>query len=112
MSEDDKRRRGCCGPVPAALPDESVARLADLFKALGDATRLQMLHMLIAADGEICVCDFTQAFGLRQPTVSHHLARLRDAGLVQAEHRGVWTYYSPAPDLPPAVRAMLEGARA
>lgn len=112
MSIDERRRRGCCDPVPPALPDEKVEGLAAVFKALGDPTRLQMLHMLLAADGPICVCDFTQAFGVSQPTVSHHLAKLRDAGLVDADHRGIWTYYALRPGLPPQVQALLESVRA
>lgn len=112
MSMEEKRRRGCCEPVPRALPNERAEELAAVFKALGDPTRLQMLYMLVAADGAICVCDFTQAFGVSQPTVSHHLAKLRDAGLVEAEHHGIWTYYTLGPGLPPEVRALLEGVRA
>jgi ArsR family transcriptional regulator len=98
--------------VPPALPQARSDRLAEIFRAAGDPTRLQMLYMLQEASDPICVCDFTQAFGVRQPTVSHHLAKLRDAGLVEAEHHGIWTYYTLGPGLPPEVRALLEGVRA
>ena len=112
MSIGTKRRRGCCDPVPPALPQDRAERLGAVFKAVGDATRVQMLHMLLEADDAICVCDFTQAFGVSQPTVSHHLAKLRDAGLVDAQHRGIWTYYALRRDLPQEVRVMLETLRA
>lgn len=106
-TEQETRRRGCCGPVPAALPQERAARLAEFYKAAGDPTRVQMLHMLQASEEPICVCDFTQAFGVSQPTVSHHLGKLRDAGIVRAERHGIWTYYSLRRDLPPDVLALL-----
>ena len=105
------RTRGCCAPVPPALPQERAAWLANLFKAAGDPTRLQMLHMLQAAADPLCVCDFTKVFGVSQPTVSHHLGKLRDAGLVHAERRGIWTYYSVRRDLSAEVRALLNTMR-
>jgi ArsR family transcriptional regulator len=71
---------------------------AGLFKALGDAHRLTMIATLARADGEVCVCDFTSALPLNQPTVSHHLKILRDAGLVTCERRGTWVYYRLADD--------------
>jgi ArsR family transcriptional regulator len=70
---------------------------AALFKALGDPYRLTILATLTSAD-EVCVCDFTAALPLNQPTVSHHLRVLRDAGLVTCERRGTWVYYQLAPD--------------
>ncbi len=68
-----------------------------LFKALGDPHRLTMLATLARADDEVCVCDFTSALPLNQPTVSHHLKILRDAELVTWERRGTWVYYRLAP---------------
>jgi ArsR family transcriptional regulator, arsenate/arsenite/antimonite-responsive transcriptional repressor len=70
-------------------------RTADsgLFKALGDPHRLAMLATLARADDEVCVCDFTGALPLEQPTVSHHLRILREAALVTCERRGTWVYY-------------------
>jgi ArsR family transcriptional regulator len=77
---------------PAAARD-----LAGLFKALADPTRVAIVNRLAAGE-ECCVCDLTDAFALSQPTVSHHLRILRDAGLVDAERRGTWGYYRLVPD--------------
>jgi ArsR family transcriptional regulator len=77
-------------------------------RALADPTRVQMIHMLRAATEPICVCDFTAAFDLGQPTVSHHLAKLRDAGLVEATRHGLWAFYRLNPDLSPAARQAVE----
>lgn len=86
----------CC---PEASVDEADRSLdAGLFKALGDAHRLTMIATLARADDEVCVCDFTSALPLNQPTVSHHLKILRDAGLVTCERRGTWVYYRLADD--------------
>jgi ArsR family transcriptional regulator len=93
------RVKGCCAPVAEPVPHEAADQLALLFKALADPTRVQMLHMLKAASEPICVCDFTAAFDLGQPTVSHHLARLKDAGLVSSFKRGVWSFFSLRDDL-------------
>jgi ArsR family transcriptional regulator len=81
----------CCPPVTV----DPVDRAADaaLFKALGDAHRLTILATLARAEDEVCVCDFTSGLPLNQPTVSHHLKILRDAGLVTSERRGTWVYY-------------------
>lgn len=102
------RVRGCCQPLAEPLPRPRADQVAALFKALADPTRLQMLHTLRAASEPVCVCDFTAAFDLGQPTVSHHLARLRDAGLVTSSRRGVWTFHALAPDLSATARAALE----
>ena len=85
-----------CSPATAldAL-DRSAA--ATLYKALGDPHRLTILATLTKAD-EVCVCDFTSALPLNQPTVSHHLRVLREAGLIVSERRGTWVYYRLAPD--------------
>ena len=86
----------CCPPVEV----DSIDRTNDaaLFKALGDPHRLTMLATLARADDEVCVCDFTSALPLNQPTVSHHLKTLRDAKLVTCERRGTWVYYRLAAD--------------
>jgi len=81
----------CCPPA-AVDPLDRTADAA-LFKALGDPHRLTMLATLARADDEVCVCDFTGALPLNQPTVSHHLRILREAGLVTCERRGTWVYY-------------------
>ena len=101
------RIKGCCQPVAAPIPAEQAGELAALHRAMADETRLQMLHMLKSAPEPICVCDFTAAFDLAQPTVSHHLARLRDAGLVTSFKRGIWAFYRIADDLSPAAAAAL-----
>ena len=101
------RVKGCCVPVEPALPAPQVDELAGIFKALADPTRVQMLHMLRAASEPVCVCDFTATFELGQPTVSHHLAKLKDAGLVSSFRRGVWSFFSIRDDLSPAARQAL-----
>jgi len=102
------RIRGCCQQLATTLPVSQAERLATLFKAFADPTRVQMLHMLKAASEPICVCDFTAAFDLGQPTVSHHLAKLREAGLVTSSKRGIWTFHSIAPRLIPVAQALLD----
>jgi ArsR family transcriptional regulator, arsenate/arsenite/antimonite-responsive transcriptional repressor len=87
----------CCGPDTAVMPAEAAAELALTFKALADPTRVSIVNRLASAD-ECCVCDLTDAFDLSQPTVSHHLRILRDAGLVVAERRGTWAYYQLVPE--------------
>jgi DNA-binding transcriptional ArsR family regulator len=86
----------------ALLPAEVLSRdfepVATLLKAVADPYRLTMLATLAATDGGVCVCDFTDAFPLNQPTVSHHLRILRDAALVTCERRGTWVYYRLAGD--------------
>src|SRR5258708_24948216 len=102
------RTKGCCVAVAPPLPDARADGLAALFKALADPTRVQMLHMLKAASEPICVCDFTAAFNLGQPTISHHIARLKDAGLVSSFKRGVWSFYSLRDDLSAASKSALQ----
>jgi ArsR family transcriptional regulator len=101
------RVKGCCVAVAPLLPEQQADDLAALFRALADPTRVQMLHLLQAATEAICVCDFTAAFDLGQPTVSHHLAKLKDAGLVSSFKRGVWSFYQLRQDLPEPAKAVL-----
>ncbi|MFE0173318.1 ArsR/SmtB family transcription factor [Streptomyces sp. NPDC059002] len=86
---------GCCpGLLTAPLGEEQAVELAKVFKALGDPVRLRLLSMIASREGgEICVCDLTPAFDLSQPTISHHLKLLRQAGLIDCERRGTWVYY-------------------
>ncbi len=86
---------GCCpGLLTAPLVADEAGELARVFKALGDPVRLQLLSMIASrAGGEVCVCDLTPAFDLSQPTISHHLKLLREAGLIDGERRGTWVYY-------------------
>jgi ArsR family transcriptional regulator len=81
----------CCPPAQVDLTDRTAD--ASLLKALADPHRLTMLATLARADDEVCVCDFTAALPLEQPTVSHHLKILREAGLVTCERRGTWVSY-------------------
>ncbi|MBJ7609438.1 MAG: helix-turn-helix transcriptional regulator [Candidatus Dormibacteraeota bacterium] len=87
------RVKGCCQPVAAPLSDARVDELSAIYRALGDPTRVQIVHILAAAAEPVCVCDFTAAFDLGQPTISHHLSKLRDAGIVTSTKRGVWAFY-------------------
>ena len=81
----------CCEPPP--LPKEEAADLVQLFRALGDETRLQIVRLLGQQAEPLCVCNVEAAFNLAQPTISHHLKVLREAGLVTTERHGVWIYY-------------------
>jgi ArsR family transcriptional regulator len=85
----------CCNPVTAGVLDvEAAERLARVFKALGDPTRLRLLSLVAAhEDGEACICDLTAPVGLSQATVSHHMKQLVDAGLLTREQRSKWAYY-------------------
>ena len=91
------------------MPAGAAAELAATFKALGDPTRVAIVNRLTTAEA-VCVCDLTAAFDLSQPTISHHLKILRDAGLVEAERRGTWAYYRLVPDAIDALRDVF-GAR-
>jgi ArsR family transcriptional regulator len=82
----------CCPPGAEPLPREQRQQLARRFKALADPARVGIVNML-SADDEVCVCTLTEELGLSQPTVSHHLRLLREAGLVSVEKRGTWSYY-------------------
>jgi ArsR family transcriptional regulator len=98
----------CCGPQTPALPEAAREELAARFKALADPTRVAIVNRLAAAD-EVCVCDLTDAFELSQPTVSHHLKVLREAGLVESSRRGTWAYYRLVPETIDALRGALGG---
>ncbi|MGO4295390.1 ArsR/SmtB family transcription factor [Glutamicibacter sp. MCAF14] len=90
----------CCAPSPgeAILHAGEAEALALRFKALGDPNRLRILSIVSASESaETCVCDLPEPLGLKQPTVSHHLKILVDAGILHREKRGVWAYYSVVP---------------
>jgi ArsR family transcriptional regulator len=94
LGQSDESRACCPGLVTAPLDDDQAAELAKLFKALGDPVRLRLLSMIASrSGGEVCVCDLTPAFDVSQPTISHHLKLLRQAGLIDCERRGTWVYY-------------------
>jgi ArsR family transcriptional regulator len=101
--------RLCCASVLAApLDDSQAAELARGFAALADPARLQILSILAAAPaGEVCACDFVDPTGKSQPTVSHHLKVLSDAGLVRGERRTKWVWYRLVPERLDGLRAAL-----
>lgn len=89
----------CCDPV--VYPDVERAqamRMAEVAKALGDPIRLQLVDVLRQHAGKVCVCELVPLFDVSQPTLSHHLGKLRAAGIVDSERRGLWAYYYVRPD--------------
>ena len=101
LTPKSKRPAGkpCCEPVvyPDVERDQAV-RMAELAKALGDPIRLQLIDVLRRHAGKVCVCELVPLFDISQPTLSHHLKKLRAAGLVDCERRGLWAYYYVIPD--------------
>ena len=85
----------CCAPLGAAvLSDAEAAATADLFKALADPARVRAINLLATSNEPVCICNLIEPLGLSQPTVSHHMRKLLDAGLVEREQRGRWAYFS------------------
>lgn len=99
----------CCAPVTAAVLDEDQAtELAALLKVLADPARLRLLSLVAAAEaGEACACDLVEPVGRSQPTVSHHLSVLVDAGLLTRDKRGRWAWYRVVPERLDAIRDAL-----
>ena len=100
----------CCDPV--VYPDVERAeaeRIAEVAKALGEPIRLQLVDVLRKHAGKVCVCELTPLFDVSQPTVSHHLKVLRDAGIVDSERRGLWAYYYVNPEATEELCAWLSG---
>jgi ArsR family transcriptional regulator, arsenate/arsenite/antimonite-responsive transcriptional repressor len=100
------RERGACCELPVVKPGWADGT-AELMKALADPTRLTMLASLWKAGAPICICDFTAGLELSQPTISHHMARLKAAGLVDSEKRGIWVHYRLREKLSPSTRKLL-----
>lgn len=102
----------CCASVLGApLGDADAATLARGFAALGDAARLQILSLLAGSpEGEVCVCEFVGPLGKSQPTVSHHLKVLAEAGLVEGDRRGKWVWYRLVPERLAALRNAIAAA--
>jgi ArsR family transcriptional regulator, arsenate/arsenite/antimonite-responsive transcriptional repressor len=98
----------CCEPLvhPAVTP-EAAQRIADVARALSDPIRVQLVDVLRKHAGRVCVCELTPLFDVSQPTVSHHLKVLRDAGLVDVERRGLWAYYYVLPEALEEIGAWL-----
>jgi ArsR family transcriptional regulator, arsenate/arsenite/antimonite-responsive transcriptional repressor len=89
----------CCEPVVYPEVERTkAARMAEVAKALGDPIRLQLVDVLRKHAGKVCVCELVPLFEISQPTLSHHLKKLRDAGIVDSERRGLWAYYYVLPD--------------
>jgi ArsR family transcriptional regulator len=102
----------CCAPIAAApLGVEDAAPLAEAFRALADPVRLRLLSLVAACD-EVCACDLVEPAGRSQPTVSHHLKVLREAGLVTGERRGPWVWYRVVPERLAALRDALDPRQA
>ena len=99
----------CCSPAAGGALDEGTAeRLALVFRALGDRHRVRLLSLIAASEGgEACICDLTAPVGLAQPTISHHMKLLVDAGLVTRDQRGKWAYYRVVPSSLAALGSML-----
>lgn len=96
----------CCGPSTPPLAAGEAAELADKFRALADPARVAIVNRLAAAD-EVCVCDLNATLELSQPTVSHHLRVLREAGLVESSRRGTWAFYRLVPEAIEQLRGTL-----
>jgi ArsR family transcriptional regulator len=85
----------CCAPLGATvLSDGEAEATAELFKALGDPARVRLVNLLAQGEREVCMCDLIEPLGLSQPTVSHHMKKLVEAGLVEREQRGKWAFFS------------------
>ncbi len=112
MTITPKQKRAAgerCGE-PVVLPDVDPAgaeRIAAVAKALADPIRVQLVDVLRMHAGEVCVCELEPLFTISQPTLSHHLRRLREAGIVGVERRGLWAYYYVRPEAIEALRAWL-----
>jgi ArsR family transcriptional regulator len=104
----------CCAPLAAfSLSDGEAAATAELFKALADPARVRIVNVLATSAVPVCICHLTQPLGLSQPTVSHHMRKLLDAGLVEREQHGKWAYFSLTRDAAETLAAVtdLKGAR-
>ena len=99
----------CCAPLSAQpLTMEQAEQVAPLLKALADPVRLRLMSLVASRQGgEACVCDLNEAFDLSQPTISHHLKVLHEAGLVDRDKRGVWVYYRARPQALAALGALI-----
>jgi len=101
----------CCSPLlREPIDEEQAERLSRVLRALADPVRLRLVSIVAASEGqEACVCDLVEPVGLSQPTVSHHLKVLREAGIVGSERRGLWAYYYVHPEAVEELSAWLAG---
>lgn len=104
------RPPGCCDipNEPVSLPASEREQLVAMFKALADPTRLDVFRLVAAQEAPICACDVVDRFEVSQPTISHHMKVLRDAGLITVSRRGVWAYYAADPQGLALLRESLE----
>lgn len=113
MSIQTVQEPWCAPTARETVPAERAEHLAAMFKALGDPVRLRLVSMIASHEGgEACVCELTAAFDLSQPTISHHLRVLREAGLVGCERRGTWVFYRLVPGAVAQLAAVLGAAAA
>jgi len=99
----------CCRPLGApTLSDEEAEATAALFRVLADPARVKIVNLLATSSEPVCACEFEPALGLSQPTVSHHLKKLTDAGLLDREQRGKWAYFSLRPEAARKLAAVVE----
>ncbi len=108
MIELPVRTRGVCCDFEVAVQPAAAAGRVELLKALADPTRLSMVASLRAHHGPVCICDLVATYNLSQPTISHHMAVLKRAGLVESQKKGLWTFYQLRKDLPTEARKALE----
>lgn len=100
----------CCTPITAPLGQDEATDLAELLKAIADPARLRILSLLLTSE-EACACDLTGPLGLSQPTVSHHVKVLKEAGFIASERRGKWVYHRVVPGRLDEIRNALEVPR-
>jgi len=113
LAPDPDSASGCCGPLPGLRWSmEEAEQLAVMLKALAHPVRLQIVEILSRLGGQVCVCDIESQFDLSQPTISHHLKVLRQAGLIDAQQRGVWVYYTTRPAALAQLQTVLGGMAA
>lgn len=106
-SVQQKAGTGCCDGATLSLSTEAAQQISDDMQILANPVRLQILNILAHSDGQVCVCDIEMAVPVKQPTVSHHLRLLREAGLIDCERRGLWAYYFVQREALAALRARL-----
>src|SRR5712671_2891609 len=106
---DPVETAACCSPLSAQpLSMEQAEQVAPLLKALADPVRLRLLSLVASHEGgEACICDLNEAFDLSQPTISHHMKVLHEAGLVDRDKRGVWVYYRVRPQALSSLAALI-----
>lgn len=102
----------CCAPLGGSLLSDGEAEAAaSLFAALGDPARVRIVNLVATSDEPVCACHLIEPLGLSQPTVSHHLKRLVEAGLLEREQRGRWAYFSLAPEASERLTSVVDLAR-